>query len=177
METLVPNKVAPKLIYSYFSGLHSLILITCDGEILVYDKTLSYVGSYFTLHYQTLVECLSCHDKKYLYFLHENNDMQVVNIYTQDQLISVANMKERVGNIFFCHSQVYFCGYFTSKKYELVIYGYPDERYTIRNANAVQPVIEILLTNLFQELVQPAIKVGDKETASSNQLQKKRTIL
>jgi hypothetical protein len=78
--------------------------------------------------------------------------MQIVNIYTQEKLISVANLRERVSNIFFCHSSVYFCGYLTAKKYDVVIYGYPDEKYSIRNANIVQPLIEISLFNLILEL-------------------------
>lgn len=60
------------------------MMISGDGEIAVHDKNLNYIGSFFTLNYQTLVECLSCYETKYLYLLHENNDMQVVNIYTQE---------------------------------------------------------------------------------------------
>jgi hypothetical protein len=149
-----PDRHLPptKTIYNYFCELQSMILITSDGEILVYDKNLYYVGSYFTLQYKSLTECLSNHDLKYLFFLHENNDMEIINIYTQEKLISVENFRERVANIFFCHSEVYFCGYITSKKYNVVVYAYPDERYAAKNSRETKAVMEVSLIGLIQEL-------------------------
>jgi hypothetical protein len=96
--------------------------------------------------------------------------MQIANIYTQEKLISITNERERVSNIFFCHSSVYFCGYLTSKKYDVVIYGYPDERFAIRNANIVQPLIEISLMDLILELLTIKPHPSQKANTQSTKL-------
>lgn len=48
--------------------------------------------------------------------------MQVVNIYTQEEILGLYNVKEEIYDIFFTSSTVYFCGYITAK-YVLVLYG------------------------------------------------------
>ena len=43
-------------------------------------------------------------------------------------MLFLTNIKEEVYDIFFCHSSVYFCGYLTSSRFQLQLYGYGTGR-------------------------------------------------
>lgn len=97
-----------------------------------------------------VTQSICCPSLKYLYLLHENNDMQVVNIYTQEEVLFLTNIKEEVYDIFFCHSSVYFCGYLTSTRYQLQLYGYGNGRGS--DAGYVGPLISVNMCSVILDL-------------------------
>lgn len=79
--------------------------------------------------------------------------MGVVNLYTQQQLLSIINVKQQVYQIFFCHSSVYFCGYLSAKKYQLQIYANIDQSYIAKKRKgSVSPLIVVSLFNIIMDI-------------------------